>query len=133
MKKFFAMGLVLIIVLTTVVGCTSNEAQYKDGTYTAESEPDDRGWNSAIEIVVENGKITSVDYDEFNEEGARKSEDEEYAASMKAVSGVAPAEAYELMENALIKRQNVDEVELVSGATSSSEMFKTLFKEALNE
>lgn len=117
MKKFFAMGLVLIIVLTTVVGCTSNEAQYKDGTYTAESEPDDRGWNSAIEIVVENGAIASVDYDEFNEEGDRKSEDEEYASSMKGVSGIAPAEAYELLEDALVKRQDVDEVELVSGAT----------------
>ena len=134
MKKFLVLGLVLTILLTMAVGCTSNEgAGYEDGTYTAESEPDDRGYKSVIEIIVENGEITSVDYDELNEGGARKSEDEEYAASMKGVSGVSPAEAYEQLENALISRQNVDEVDMVSGATSSAEMFKSLAKEALNE
>ncbi|NLY45006.1 MAG: FMN-binding protein [Tissierella sp.] len=134
MKRFLTLGLILTLVLTITVGCsTTEEAKYTDGTYTAESEVDDRGYKSVIEIVVENGEITSVDYDEFNEEGARKSEDEAYAENMKGVSGVAPAEAYEQMEEALIKRQNVDEVELVSGATSSAEMFKTLAKEALNE
>lgn len=133
MKKFLVLGLVLTLVLTIAVGCSSNEAKYEDGTYTAESQPDDRGWKGVIEIVVENGEITSVDYDEMNQEGSRKSEDEEYAASMKGVSGVSPSEAYEQLEDALISRQDVDEVDLVSGATSSAEMFKTLAKEALNK
>lgn len=134
MRRFLLLGLILTLVLTFTVACSSSDsAKYTDGTYTAETEPDERGWKSAIEIIVKDGKISSVDYDEYNEEGGRKSEDQEYSDSMKAVSGTAPAEAYQLLEDALVKRQNIDEVELVSGATGSSETFKALAKEALNE
>lgn len=133
MKKFLVLGLVLVLVLTIAVGCSSDKAKYEDGTYTAETEFDDKGYKSVIEIVVSDGKITSVDYDEYNEAGDRKSEDAEYGEMMKGVSGTTPAEAYELLEDALIKRQNVDEVELVSGATTSAETFKSLVKEALNQ
>ena len=133
MKKFLVLGLVLTLVLTLAVGCTSNDAKYEDGTFTAETEFDDKGYKSVVEVVVADGKITSVDYEEFNEEGAKKSEDDEYAEIMKGASGITPAEAYEQLEKALISRQNVDEVELVSGATSSAETFKSLVKEALNQ
>lgn len=132
MKKILLFGLVLTLVLTVVVGCTSDEAKYEDGTYTAEGEPDERGWKGLVEVVVEGGKITSVNYDEVSEDNELKSEDEEYAASMKGASGISPAEAYEQLENALISRQDVDEIDLVSGATASSELFKTLVKEALD-
>ncbi len=133
MKKFLVLGLVLVLVLTMAVGCSSDKAKYKDGTYTAESEFDSNGYKSVIEIVVSGGKITSVDYDEYNEAGDRKSEDAEYAEMMKGVSGTTPAEAYELLEKALVSKQNVDDVDLVSGATSSAETFKALVKEALNK
>jgi major membrane immunogen (membrane-anchored lipoprotein) len=133
MKRALIFGLILTLVLAVLVGCASNDAKYEDGTYTAESEPDERGWRGRVEIVVEGGKITSVDYDEINEDNQLKSEDEEYAANMKAASGISPAEAYEQLENALIKRQDVDEIDAVSGATSSAEQFKALVKEALNK
>ena len=133
MKKFLLSGLIFILVLTMVVGCTSNDANYEDGTYDAEGEPDERGWRGVVQVVVEDGKITSVDYDEVNEANELKSEDEEYAETMKGASGISPAEAYEQMENALIKRQDVDQIDAVSGATSSFEQFKSLVKEALNK
>lgn len=132
MKKFLLIGLVLTLVLALAVGCASNEAKYEDGTYKAEGEPDERGWRGVVEVVVEDGKITSVNYDELNESDELKSEDEEYAESMKGASGVSPAEAYEQLENGLVSRQNVDEVDAVSGATASSELFKTLVKKALD-
>ncbi len=56
-----------------VVGCQqSSEVKYEDGNFTAESEADERGWKSVIEIEVEDGKIVEVDYDEINEEGQKK-------------------------------------------------------------
>ena len=118
-------------MLTLAIGCASDEVSYEDGTYTAEGELDDHGWMPRVEIIVENGEITSVDYDEVNEAGDLKSEDEDYSAAMEGVSGVRPSDAYEQLENQLLDNQDVDQVELVTGATSSSESFKALVNEAL--
>lgn len=131
MKKFLVLALSLTLVLTLAVGCASEDAALEDGTFTAEGEMDDHGWKPVIEILVENGEITAVDYNEVNEEGGLKSEDEEYSDSMEGVSGVRPADAYEELENALISSQDVDQVDAVSGATGSSETFKALANEAL--
>lgn len=131
MKKFLALALVLTLILTMTVACTTDQAGFEDGTHTAEGEIDDHGWKPVIEIVVEDGQITSVDYDEYNEAGELKSEDDEYADSMEGVSGVRPVDAYEQLENNLINSQNVDQVDVVSGATASSEAFKNLANEAL--
>lgn len=133
MKKFLVFGLILTLVLTMVVGCSSNNAKYEDGTYKAEGEYDEHGYKPTVEIVVEKGEIVSVKYDEVTEANELKSENEEYASMMKGVSGIAPAEAYEQLENALLKNQDIDKVDLVSGATGSSELFKSLVKEALNK
>lgn len=133
MKKFLVLGLVLVLVLTMAVGCSSDKAKYEDGTYTAETEFDSNGYKGTIEIVVSGGKITSVDYDELNEAGDKKSEDAEYAEMMEGVSGITPAKAYDQLEKALISKQNADDVDLVSGATTSAETFKALVKEALNQ
>lgn len=110
-----------------------NEATLTDGTFNAEGEPDERGWKGTIEITVEGGKITTVNYDEVNDKGAKKSEDTEYAKSMKDASGVTPAEAFQQLETSLTETQDVDAVEAVTGATDSSNRFKNLAKEALNQ
>lgn len=132
MKKFISLGLIIVLVLSFTVGCT-NTATLTDGEYTAESEPDDHGYKGVINITVTGGKIETVDYDEYNAEGKRKSEDTEYAESMKGVSGVTPAGAYEQLEQALITKQNPDQIDAVTGATSSSELFVRLAKEALSK
>lgn len=134
MKRFLAFGIVLTLVMSIMVGCqTSTEAEYKDGNYTAETQPDDRGWKGVIDITVKDGKITEVDYDEYNEAGEKKSDDEEYAKSMEGASGVSPADAYEQLEDSLTKTQDPDKIDAVAGATSSSDWFKELAKEALNK
>ena len=133
MNKKLSLVLVVVLALSVLtVGCgKKSDVAYKDGTYRSESQVDDRGWKSTIEIEVEEGKIVNVDYEEVNEEGLKKSEDEEYAETMKSTSGVSPAEAYEQLEEALVKSQNPEDVDAVSGATTSSETFKELAKEAL--
>lgn len=167
MRKLFAILLVIMLMLISVVACQPTEDQQEDqnneiideedakpdedgdiddenkegnlgdeatladGTYNAESGPDDRGYSAAIDITVENGKISTVEYDETNAEGVSKTEDEEYSQNMKEKSGISPAEAYEQLEEQLIEAQNVDEVDVVTGATSSTEKFKELAIEAL--
>lgn len=133
MKKILSLILVLAMIMTVAIGCTeeNNGAKFEDGVYTAEGEPDERGWKSIITITVEDGEIKEVDYDEINDDGLYKSEDEEYEEAMKSASGVSPEEAYEQLEDALESTQDVDEVDAVAGATGSSEMFKELAKEAL--
>ncbi|MBC8589616.1 FMN-binding protein [Wansuia hejianensis] len=48
-------------------------------------------------------------------------------------TGTTPAKAYEQLEDALVKTQNPDEIDAVSGATGTSEGFKALAKEALKD
>lgn len=108
-----------------------DESAWQDGTYDAQSDPDERGWMSQIQITVENGSISEVDFDEVNKEGASKTEDEEYGQNMEAETGVTPSEAHEQLEQQLIDTQNIDEVDVVTGATSTTEQFKELAEEAL--
>lgn len=131
MKKALSLVLIIAMVMTIVIGCSSDKVEFEDGVYSAEGAIDDKGWKPTIIITVEDGKIEDVDYDEVSEDGSKKSDDDEYAKSMKAVSGISPEEAYEQLEDDLESSQTVDKVDAVSGATGSSEQFKNLANEAL--
>lgn len=130
MKKKFSF-ILLTVSMILVVGCTGGKANYEDGLHSEEAEIDDRGWKSTITITVVDGKIKEVDYDEVNEEGISKTKDTEYAELMKKETGISPEEAFQKLEKELKLSQDVDKVDVVSGATSSSNEFKSLAKEAL--
>lgn len=131
MRKILSFVLVLTLIMAMAIGCTSKDMDYEDGVYSAEGEVDDRGWRPTMTITIKDGRIEEVEYDEVNEEGLYKSEDEEYGESMKGASGVSPEEAYEQLEGVLVSNQDVDKVDAVAGATTSSEQFKELAKEIL--
>ncbi|NLC03973.1 MAG: FMN-binding protein [Tissierellia bacterium] len=135
MKKLLILGVILTLVMSIVAGCAQapTAVKFQDGVHTAEGEIDEQGWKGVIEISVKDGAITSVDYNEVNEEGQLKTDDQEYADTMKSVANITPEEAYEILEASLIEKQDVDQVELVSGATSSAEQFKVLAEKALNK
>ncbi|HLR21280.1 MAG TPA: FMN-binding protein [Tissierellaceae bacterium] len=134
MKKILTLGLILILSLSVLVACQqSDETAYEDGSYNAESDLDDNGWKGVIDIKVEDSKITEVNYDEVDENENKKTEDEEYSEDMDNSSGIMPEDAYEQLEEALINTQNPDQIDAIAGATSSSEQFKKLAEEALNE
>lgn len=116
---------------TLPAGSEGGQGNLNDGTYDAEGDPDERGWKGYISVTVAGGEITEVDYDEIDKDGKKKSEDDEYAKNMKNASGVAPEEAFKQLEDSLLETQNVEEVEMVSGATDSSNRFKELANEAL--
>ncbi len=145
MKKLIALGTMFALVAAVAVGCqqatTGTEDQndnnpvvqgiYENGTHAAELDADERGWKAAVEIVVENGNIISVDFDEYNEEGARKSEDEAYAERMEPAAGITPAAAYEFLQESLLDTQDITTIDAATGATSSTEKFQKVVKMAL--
>lgn len=128
------------LATTVLVGCgakeeanneASQEVVLKDGTYKAESEADDHGNTASIEIEVKDGKIATVKYDEKSSDGVSKLDNEEYNNNMKSVSGTNPIEAFPALQEALVEKQDVASVDTVTGATATSEKFKTLAEKAL--
>ncbi|WP_099222949.1 extracellular electron transfer flavoprotein PplA [Listeria costaricensis] len=95
-----------------------------DGTYKLEEQNyDDNGWKGFMSIEVKDGKITKADYDYKNKDGELKSEDADYEKNMKAKSGTGPQEYIPELEDSLVKAQAASGVEVVSGATHSSDSF----------
>ncbi|MGT2950394.1 FMN-binding domain-containing protein [Streptococcus cuniculi] len=99
-------------------------APLKDGMYSAESAPDDRGYKIVHTITVKDGKITESKFDYEDKDGKMKSENEEYNKMMSEKAGVSAKEAIEKLNAGLVEKQDVEAVEVVSGATHTSEDFK---------
>lgn len=126
------------LAVTVLAGCGKKEdtaaAKIKDGTYKAEaSDFDDKGWKPYVEVEYKDGKIASAAFDYSNkEDGHKKSTDEKYIAAMAAKSGTSPDKYTVELAKALVEKQDVEKVDSVTGATHSSENFKTLVKAAVD-
>lgn len=130
-KKLISLVAAAALASTILVGCGSaKETGLKDGTYKAETEKNDKGYISSISIEVKDGKIAEVKFDEANDAGS-KLDDAEYNTNMKNASGTNPIEAYPALEASLVEKQDAAAVDTVTGATHTSETFKTLAEKAL--
>jgi major membrane immunogen (membrane-anchored lipoprotein) len=101
-------------------------------TYVAEDQLDKYGYKGKVQITFENGKISKVDYDEFDKNGKSKKADEKYAKNMKAKSKVTPAEASAKMVEGLLAKQDPAKVDAVTGATELSSRFTALVQQVLS-
>lgn len=99
-------------------------ATWKDGTYTAESDFDERGWKFVHEITIKDGKITESVADYEDKDGNLKSENAEYNTMMEEKSGISSKDATDKLDAALLEAQDAEAVEVVSGATHTAENFK---------
>jgi major membrane immunogen (membrane-anchored lipoprotein) len=161
MKKLFVIALVALMVLALIAGCgqqktepaqqsggeqqqqqqqqqeqtqpsNNQQATLKDGVYYSEDKDfDDHGWKAMMTVVVKDGKIANVFYDEINKDGLLKSFDPEYAKNMKAKSGATPVLAQTSLAASLLEKQNPDNIDAVTGATHSSDKFKEMVKQTL--
>jgi len=152
MRKHLTVMFATLLIITLVAGCGQQKSQeqtppdqsssqqpsvneqisYEDGVYYAEkADFDDHGWKAMATVIVNDGKIANVFFDEINEDGILKSFDTEYAANMKNKSGTTPLDAFNNLEQSLVSKQNPDNVDAVTGATHSSDSFKDLVKQAL--
>ncbi len=128
MKKAMRSLLTALCAAALFSGCQNTS--YKDGVYKAQyQEADDHGWTEYVAITVSGGKITAVDFDALDENGRKKSQDEEYkAAYLGAGYQTYPADYSKKLEESLLSRQDPDRVDAVAGATNSSKSFKDLVK-----
>ncbi|KKD50304.1 extracellular electron transfer flavoprotein PplA [Listeria seeligeri] len=146
--KKVAMGITVVMASSLLlVGCGSSDDSSKDkkdtdtkqtetkktaktdgtmtdGTYKLEEKNyDDKGWKAFMSIEVKDGKITKANYDYKNEDGKLKSEDADYEKAMKEAEGTGPQEYLKQLSDSLVKNQSASTVEVVSGATHSSDAF----------
>ncbi|KUO75642.1 MAG: hypothetical protein APF77_19190 [Clostridia bacterium BRH_c25] len=107
---------------------------FKDGSYKASQDKyDDYGWKGQIAIEVKDGKISSVDFDYVNKDNKLKSEDQGYIKAMEDASKVNLAKAMEELESTLLGNQDATAVDAISGATTTSNDFKSLAESALKD
>lgn len=132
MKKLIVVALAVFLLAGALVSCDSKNGKssgYKDGSYRVEGENfDSHGWKPYINVVVKDGMISQVEFDYINQDDGRmKTEDEAYKEAMLgAGNSTYPADFTEKLENALIEKQDAKAVDTVSGATHSSEDFKSM-------
>lgn len=124
MKKVFALSLVLVLALS-LVACGGSKIA--DGTYTAEAAEASHGWTEKLTVTYKDGKIADVDFDGFDETGARKSEKsaEEYPMTPAASEWIPQLEAN------IKATSSPDKVAAVAGATNSSANAKKLYAAVL--
>lgn len=94
-----------------------------DGTYTGSSPYDAYDYRHVVHIEIRNQKIISVDYDEIHRSGQGKQSDVDYNEEM-SVTGTKPAVAYPVMEQDLVDKQDLMQVDGVSGASYSLYRFR---------
>lgn len=103
----------------------TTEGGLQDGTYALEElNFGETGWQEGLEIVVSGGEITDATWTSVNEEGQNKIEDDNYQESMSNAVDVGPQDFIPALEDSLVDNQNPSDVEVVTGATSTSEKFQ---------
>ncbi|MEG0571037.1 MAG: FMN-binding protein [Oscillospiraceae bacterium] len=130
LKKLCTLALILTCVGILFSSCSSMSS-LKDGKYKAEfADPDDHGWTDYVNITVTDSKISEVTFDSLSADGKLKTEDKDYEESMKkAGSSTVPNEFYKKLAAELVSKQKIGDVEVVAGATTTSNDFKKLVKE----
>lgn len=111
---------------------------YVDGVYFAESEPNARGYAAMIEIWVHGGHISQVHYDEIARDDSgqiteRKLYDYNYAQRWRNAmpNGISQLTAFPAFGQQLVATGDPDQVDALSGATSSHQWFQEMAREAL--
>lgn len=111
--KFLLLAAGLVAILL-IIGCEAPEengaAQYEDGSYTAVSEADERGYAEA-EVTITDGEIIEVSLKEYDELGMQKGEDYDYDVWHEAIE--------ELPERFV--EANSADIDVYTDATSTSE------------
>ncbi|MEQ2561481.1 FMN-binding protein, partial [Sutterella wadsworthensis] len=86
-----------------------------------------------LELDVENGNISNVNFDSVNKDGESKRNDKEYIKLMSEKSGTSPDIFLDALEDDLEKVKNPDDVEVISGATHTVDSFKEYAKKLIEQ
>ena len=124
----------LAVMCAMLCACTQSAAKLEDGTYYAEMSGIDRyGWTPYAKITVSDGKISAAETDCKNARGEKKSQDEDYREAMEQGVDTYPEKVYQQLAQELLDKQDPGKIEMVAGATASSEEFKLMVSELLDQ
>ncbi len=124
MKRIFGIALTLaVMMLLTACG---EQTGMQDGYYTAQASEFSHGWKEYITIMVKGGSIVSVEYNAENASGFIKSWDNAYMQNMLHVKGTYPNEYTRYYAGQLLEGQGKEEIDALTGATSSYGSFQKL-------
>lgn len=121
MKKYFCMMLIVMTLL--ISGCGS---KMKDGFYTAEMSDYSFGWKEYLCILVKDGDIVYAEFNAKDPSGYIKSWDNAYVENMGTLSGTYPNEYTRYYVAELIESQNSEDIDTLTGATTSGSNFTRL-------
>lgn len=125
---FFITTLIFVVIMAT--GCFNSEP-IPDGRYTARLEGyDANGYQDFVTLVYQDGVVVEMEADAVHvSTGQYKSQDVSLRAAMEAGLGTYPEKYYRALINQYMSHFKASEVEIVAGATTSSNNFIKLLKE----
>lgn len=132
MKHMICKLLPLLLLTLMLAGCGKTE-ELQDGYYTAQASDYHHGWKEYITITVKGGKIISVEYNAENASGFIKSWDNAYMQTMLHSNGTYPNEYTRYYANQLLEGRRDDDIDALSGATSSYGSFQKLSEAVLEQ
>lgn len=129
MKRIVCLSVICIMFL--LGGCGSDKM--KDGFYTAEMSDFSHGWKEYLCIMVKNDTIVYGEFNAKDPSGYIKAWDNHYMETMSAATGTYPNEYTRRYVASLISKQDMEEVDIVTGATSSGNNFKRLAEAVIKQ
>ena len=133
MKRLPSLILFLLLLAMLSLTACSGKTGLQDGYYTAQAADFNFGWKEYITIMVKGGSIVSVEYNAENASGFIKSWDNAYMQTMLHSNGTYPNEYTRYYANQLLERRRDDDIDALSGATSSYGSFQKLSEAVLEQ
>ncbi len=132
MKRIFCRMCLILLLSLALTGCGKTEGLH-DGYYTAQASEYNFGWKEYITIMVKGGNIVSVEYNAENPSGFIKSWDNVYMQNMLHSTDTYPNEYTRYYAGQFLEGQGKDEIDALSGATSSYGSFQKLMDAVLEQ
>lgn len=138
MKKFLAMTVTTALLLSGCQGKTTENTDtgtWKDGSYHGVSSNDDWGGRVEADITIENGMIVAAELHNIDKDNNEKGEDYGKDTGNPGLIKI----AQDAIKNAqdypkqLVSTNDIEQVEVISGATNSYDLFKEAVNNALSQ
>lgn len=132
MKRLLTFTLTFLLFVLPLTAC-GEETELQDGYYTAQAKDFSHGWKEYITIMVKGGSIVSVEYNAENASGFIKSWDSAYMQTMLHSNGTYPNEYTRYYASQLLEGRRDDDIDAISGASSSYGSFLKLSEAVLEQ
>ncbi len=118
------------ICISMMVGCSKTARDFENtremiaGQVVEVEGPEDQyGWFPHLRLTYLGDEITEVYFDYVNGDSEKKSQSEEYNSTMQEKTGTSAELAMLDLRDQLLSKQNVEDIQIVAGATQTSKEF----------